>query len=56
MKPIMIKLYIDDFKDKQTWIDVCKTFGVFVDNDLKCSNTSYEVQEIKFKALDIKGC
>ena len=52
----MIKLYIDDFKDKQTWIDVCKSFGVFLDNDLKCSKTSYEIQEIKLDTLNIQSC
>jgi len=52
----MIKLYIDDFKDKQTWIDVCKSFGVFLDNDFKCSKTGYEIQEIKFNTFNIKGC
>ena len=50
----MIKLYLDDFKDKETWIDICKSFGVILDKDLKCSKTGYEIQEISFNGKNIK--
>ena len=38
----MIKyLYIDDFEDKNAWINICKMFGIFLDNNLRCIKTNY---------------
>ena len=52
----MVKLYIDDFNDKKTWISICRLFGVFLDNNLKCSKTGYEIQEIKFNFKNLIKC
>ena len=46
-------LYIDDFEDKNAWINICKMFGIFLDKNLKCSKTNYIIQEIKFKAIEV---
>ena len=46
-------LYIDDFEDKNAWINICKMFGIFLDKNLRCSKTNYIIQEIKFKAINI---
>ena len=52
----MIKyLYIDDFEDKNAWINICKMFGIFLDNNLRCIKTNYIIEEIEFKATNIKA-
>ena len=53
---MMIKyLYIDDFEDKNAWINICKMFGIFLDNNLRCIKTNYIIEEIEFKATNIKA-
>ena len=46
-------LYVDDFEDRDAWINICKMFGIFLNQDLRCSKTNYIIQEIKFKAINI---
>ena len=48
-------LYIDDFEDKNAWINICKMFGIFLDNNLRCIKTNYIIEEIEFKATNIKA-
>ena len=50
----MKKLYLDDFKDKKTWINVCKMFDIILDQDLRCSKTNYIIQEIRFTSTKIE--
>ena len=49
------KLYMDDFDTFQTWIDVCKGFGVILDKEGKCKKTGYAIGELRFKASDIEA-
>ena len=46
-------LLLDDFKNKKTWIEVCKMFGIFLDKNLKCSKTNYIIEEIQFTTKKI---
>ena len=48
-------LYIDDFENKNAWINMCKMFGIFLVQDLRCSKTNYIIQEIEFKAIEVVG-
>jgi len=41
-------LLLNDFKNKKTWIEVCKMFGIFLDKNLKCSETNHIIEEIQF--------
>ena len=51
----MMILYMDDFDNFQTWIAVCKGFGVILDKEGKCKKTGYVIEELRFKASDIEA-
>ena len=48
-------LYIDDFEDKNAWINICKMFGIFLDQDLRCLKTNYIIEEIQFETVNINA-
>ena len=50
------KLYLDDFKDKKLWIEVCKCCGISLNNDLIDKKTGHEIQELKFNINNVEGC
>ena len=56
MKDKEFKLYLDDFKDKKLWIEVCRCCGVLLNNDLIDKKTGHEIQELKFNINNVKGC
>ena len=56
MKDKEFKLYLDDFKDKKLWIEVCKYCGILLNNDLIDKKTGHEIQELKFNINNVEGC